>query len=357
MASYRTLCTTALTGRSGIGNSSTAADNGTGGFMNKYTLYFPSDCEGVPVQDSSFDYVSFASSGSQIATDRAVQVNDGIVTMYPFSIDSTLMISATHTQAFALDVENPEVTVWYSLSGGSNGTQSSVYVAEPRNGTENYFIYTYGNVTYCGAGHSLLTGIGKNNNDERRLLINIICNSVRKTAIGTNIKVYDHGSQTNDTVQIDPDGNYYIKTDSMTSVPEFAFVATTDTRKQVEVKNVKIYFDLGYTLGASSAYDASQEYNETTKKGRFVLFFDQDAATDDSITSGKFKNIDNTLESLLGYVNANGVISSKLNLKPAYFENYNNEYTYIVIAVTDTNGKTTYKRIMIKMKQSLFDLT
>lgn len=346
-ASWKQLCTTAVTGRTGIGNSSQAADNGTGGFMNKYTLYFPSDCEGVPVQDSSFDYASFAASGSQIATDRAVQVNKGIVTMYPFAIDSQLMISATHTQAFALDVEDSEMTVWYSLSGGSNGTQSSVYVAEPRNGTENYFIYTYGNVTYCGAGHSLLTGIAKNNNDERRLLINIICNSVRKTAIGTNVKIFDHDAETNDIVQIDPDGNYFMKVDDMTIAPEFAYKATTDERKGVQVANVKIYYDLGYTLGASSAYDPDSD--------RFVLIFNADYPADGTIASGMFKQIDNTVA--LDKVTVNGVTTTKLNLKPEYFTPYNNEYTYIVVAVTDTDGKTTYKRIMIKMKPSLYDLT
>ena len=46
-----------------------------------------------------------------------------------------------------------------------------------------------------------------------------------------------------------------------------------------------------------------------------------------------------------------------LKLDPSYFEPYNNEYTYLVIQVTDNANNVTYQRIKIKLKPHLFDLT
>ena len=46
-----------------------------------------------------------------------------------------------------------------------------------------------------------------------------------------------------------------------------------------------------------------------------------------------------------------------LQLKPKYFDAYNGEYTYIVIEVTDLNGKISHQRIKIKLLPKLFEMT
>ena len=48
---------------------------------------------------------------------------------------------------------------------------------------------------------------------------------------------------------------------------------------------------------------------------------------------------------------------TKLQLKPEYFYPYNQEYTYIVIEVTDSNGNIAYQRIKIKLLPYLFEMT
>lgn len=54
-------------------------------------------------------------------TTRATKTNTGQITEYPFKIDETLKIASTHGQWYQLDMEDPEVTVWYCLSDNENG--------------------------------------------------------------------------------------------------------------------------------------------------------------------------------------------------------------------------------------------
>ena len=148
----------------------------------------------------------------KFGTDAATQNNKGIVTIFPFTLDEKLNISPTHPQAYALDVEDDNMTVWYSMSAGTNTMDggSSMFAASPNDGMDNYFIYSYGNVSYCGAGHSKVTGVGRDNNDERRLYINIICNSVRKSINQPAIYVYDYGKDTTGDKVKQDGGNYTI---------------------------------------------------------------------------------------------------------------------------------------------------
>ncbi len=287
-----------------------------------------------------------ATSKSSNGTNRATQNNVGIVTSYPFKIASRLNISDTHPQSLELDMEDPDMTVWYSLAGGTGAKGgSSLFSASPNDGVDNYFVYSYGNVFYCGAGHSKVTGVGKENNDERLLYINIICNSVRKSSKIPTIYVYDHesGETLGNFIKVDSYGNYYCKVSEMTDTPEFAYKCITD--KETDIKNVKIYYDLDYLENQTSAYTANENH---------VLIFEGNYDPTANIASGLLKQIGIT-ESIKATVD--GVLKAKLQLKPEYFNPYNQEYTYIVIAVTDKKGNTVYQRIKIMLKQYLHDLT
>jgi len=313
----------------------------------------------------------------EYGTDKASQNNKGIVTLFPFTLSDELNIAGTHPQSYALDLEEYDMTVWYSLAGGNNAQNpnyngkkivgSTLYAATPRDGMDNYFIYTYKNVNYCGAGHSNVTGIGKDNNDERKLYINIICNSVKKSVMQPDIFVYDYVDEddesvikeTNNIVKPDGDG-YKIKVDSTDSYPEFSFKVVVDDEAKLE--NVKIFYDLDYNSESpSDLYVANNKH---------ILIADWDK---DNIEAGKLTNVyryDATLEDLLddtGHqimektVDENGdeveVAATTLKLKPEYFEAYNNEYTYIVIEATDNKGGKVHKRIKIYLKDKLFNLT
>lgn len=295
-------------------------------------------------------------------TDRATRNNQGLVTMYPFSLSEKIYVSGTHAQSYALDLEDDSTTVWYSLAGGYNKQEgSSMYAASPNDGMDNYFIYSYKNVYYCGAGHSKVTGIGKNNNDERKLYINIICNSVRPSANQPSIHIYDYEKDTYGDKVKQQGGSYYMTVDSTDEYPEFSFKVNTDN--DAALKTVRIFFDLDYTdTNRTNVYTADQ----------YHVLIGQWNAPD--VKSGVRFDVGRYIAGLLALTNADGTAvmdtvgynadgspitrqATRLRLLPRYFDPYNGEYTYLVIEAEDTNGNKVYQRIKIRLKDYLFNLT
>ena len=105
----------------------------------------------------------------------ATQVNDGQITQYPYQISSKdlmeinntsykwLEISNTHYQWLQPNMEldrngdgKNDIVVWYCISGVADGKykDTNIYNITPNDVVNNYYIYTMGNVTYSGAGHS-----------------------------------------------------------------------------------------------------------------------------------------------------------------------------------------------------------
>lgn len=123
-------------------------------------------------------------------TKRATKTNTGQITEYPFKIDETLKIASTHGQWYQLDMEDPEVTVWYCLSDNENGNPwcerkdtdsngdgtGATYGTSPNDAANNYYIYSKGNVFYSGVGHSTVDG-----DMEAKLFINTMIAAYRTT--------------------------------------------------------------------------------------------------------------------------------------------------------------------------------
>ena len=319
-------------------------------------------------------------------TIRATKNNDGIITLFPFTLADDIYIGGTHPQAYALDIESPNMTVWYSLAGCDNAKEgSSYYAADPNDGMDNYFIYSYGNVSFCGAGHNFVTGPGRNNNDERMLYINIVCNSVRKSVNGPKLLLYDRDAETNsDVKEVETeDADYEYKVDDDEAYPEFSFKVTAEQGATLD--SVKIYYDLDYSV-TNKLNEYSTDKFDDTGYPKHVLIADWDAK---DIKNGVaklgfrrvIKRTDGDLEKYYTdpaagettghtisdtYVDNTGATitfgATALKLKPRYFSYYNNEYTYIVVCATYVDGETgakvpIYKRMKIKLKPYLYDLT
>jgi hypothetical protein len=261
--------------------------------------------------------------------------------MYPFLISSQLRIGQTHPNTFSTDIEDRDVVVYYALAGGSTGNQSSLVAADPQDGIDNYWLYSKGSVTYCGAGHSSITGIHVDNNDERRLFINIILNSVKKSVFGPSISVFDPYPETvggesqyvNKTITMTEEGIYEMTIPNINTIPEFTYMVSVPNTKD-EVDEVKIYYDLSAnTSGDNFGY----------VDGTDVLIFNATSNNDTSILKNLYKLISRAI--------------NNLQLQERYFAPYGNKYTYIVIAVKTRTGVYTTQRIMVKLAPKLWDLT
>jgi len=285
-------------------------------------------------------------------TDATSQTNKGIVTMYPFTIGNKMKVSNTTSQSYALDIEDPNITVYYTLEGGTPGTLSSMYAADPHNGQENYFIYQYGSITYTGAGHSAITGYGRDNNDERRLFINIIVNAARKSTMGPDLRLYDYGSTEdnlkNEVIRVvnDSDADYAITISDYTDDVWFDYLATMATNTKFDW--VQIFFDV----------DRDNSDIEILSAGDVLIFEGDDDPTNGQVHEDIPNNIGDGLlkEVKTGIPHLAKDTSNVPNLvlKESYFNSDNK--AYIIVRVRDSKGNEDFKRLRIEFKPDLIDL-
>lgn len=309
------------------------------------------------------DILQSANSG----TNRASQVNKGIVTTYPFTISSELRISGTHTQTYALDMEDSGIAVWYTLAAcDGSKSRSSLFAASPYDGMDNYFLYSYhngkGTVNYCGAGHTVVTGPNRDNNDERMLYINIIVNAVRNKGSKPKITVHEKGKP-DETIKyseeiktnpvVDETGtNYTYNVNSKEDIPEFDYKIKVNS--QTTLAEAYVFYDLNYGI------DSGDYSNKYTKDDNHVLIYHYLPGTEaDDVKANFIKR--NGAQTIIGMLREKLYLDSVsgddlMKLKPSYFDPYGS-FTYIVIWAKDANGKTSYQRIKINLVPYLFDLT
>lgn len=154
------------------------------GLMLTHDTIFRSNVKAAPTRWES-DYA--AASGQTYYTNmgygatkpskKAIRQNEGQMTAYPFSLDKEISIAQTHNQYFALDLEQSDLIPWYNIKETEASTDSGRTVGDARN---HYYMYTKGNITYSGAGHtSSFTDVGERN---------LFTNTMYRAFIGANHK-------------------------------------------------------------------------------------------------------------------------------------------------------------------------
>lgn len=355
------------TAHTNIDNALKAAFNNTaqatyvpGGYTDSYYDLNGSANEGV----NAYKYVpsiswsgitascqdaKFTQSTANYATDKAKKNNDAIVTMFPFQLADEIYIAGTHPQAFATDVDYDNLTVLYSfVAGTSSRANTATFAANPGDGTDNYFIYSCDNIYMCGAGHEKVTGMTRNNLNERYLYLNIICNAVRKSPFAPTIEVYDPNSVknsnettlTNNIVKNTTDGSYTYQLEDGQLYPNFSFITGVDSN--ATVSRVEIYYNLHY--GQDPTAIDSKEF----KTGDVMI-----ASWEGSILPDTLYYVKNDEPSFALAENANGELNFKI--QDSYFDA--SGCAYIIIKVTDSNNNYIYQRIKITRKDKLYNLT
>lgn len=134
-------------------------------------------------------------------TNTVQEANEGQITKYPFEIPKTIFVADTHAQNYQLDLEyddEGDVLVWYNLSetgnrndgrkSAVNSNSISLYGGRNQDSRNNYYIYTKGNVTYTGLGHSKSDDSPMSDN-EIKLFVNTMIAAYRSSASDPYIRV------------------------------------------------------------------------------------------------------------------------------------------------------------------------
>lgn len=136
-------------------------------------------------------------------TTRAAMLNKGQITTYPYYIDDEFKVSSTHPQWYLLNVEDPNVTVWYCLTDNYGTGEYSVndpaiaLAASPMDASNNYYIYSKGNIFYSGVGHSTITSDPAGGDQEIKLFINTMIAAYRQESEPPMVEVCNDDVITN----------------------------------------------------------------------------------------------------------------------------------------------------------------
>jgi len=165
------------------------------------------------------------------------QLNEGQITTYPYDVNTAafggtdsevtdpggyyMSVATTHEQYYQINMNSDNIVVWYCLANKDiNGYYSNL----PNDATNAYYIFSRGNVTYSGAGHTsgdkyladTKGNVGNQYENEAKLFVNTMIAAYRtanekptvsftETSDGTLKKNYlflsmDSGSDNTDVV-------------------------------------------------------------------------------------------------------------------------------------------------------------
>lgn len=171
------------------------------------------------------------SGGGNTPINTISQVNKGQITTYPYNINTKnfggdekgdITVGVTHEQYYQLNMNSDEIVVWYCLSGDFSTNYKN-------DGTNAYYIYNRGNVTYSGAGHDPYNTTA----EEAKLFVNTMIAAYRAAATPPDISFKTADGTTNLTSQILP--------------VTFADESSTSSAAGTATENSRVYFRVNDT--------------------------------------------------------------------------------------------------------------
>lgn len=193
-----------------------------------------------------------------ISTDKVTQVNRGRITTYPYDIndddlfdlygkstaqykeimDRTQSIKMTHESVYQVNPNGDDITVWYALAG-DNYYNPTTSTGIRNNCTSGYYLYSRGNLTYTGAGHT-----NQFTEFEAKLFINTlvaayttVCtvpSAEYRNSVDTAVEKY---------LLIIPEYNSDSSIDSELAANDDIYFKITDTNASAEIYCEFYYFD------------------------------------------------------------------------------------------------------------------
>ena len=169
--------------------------------------YLIKDVNGHMVCEDNWQTQNTGFNNYNDETTLVTKTNEGQITQYPYKIgdwsnhntvfdDTKLKVAKTHGQYYQLNMEDPEVTVWYCLADGKdrgNG-KSDTYGVSPNDASNNYYIYSKDNIFYSGVGHSKVES-----DMEAKLFINTMIGAYRVSYEPPIVEVLNPEAEITDT--------------------------------------------------------------------------------------------------------------------------------------------------------------
>jgi len=205
------------------------------GYTNDFLLRFARTSSG----NAYSIFTNIATYTSNNLTEVVNRLNQGQVTEFPYATGETLSISPTHAQYFQLDLEghsdiNKDIVVWYTLGANtSKYAASKLYDYTGQDALNNYYIYSKGNITYSGAGHSDVTSVS-----ELKLFVNTVIKAILSGNSVPQIEVHNAATVSS--------GKYDLFTRDNTMLPMIEFTPSdTDLSKYTGVfESGLVYWDV-----------------------------------------------------------------------------------------------------------------
>ena len=247
----------------------------TAGYNIAYT---PKSSGATDYMTQGFTDYHIKSGVENLTTTNVSQINSGQITTYPYNINlrgfqgapsgaaDTLSVMNTHQQYYSLNMNRDDLVVWYALDGDSYSYNDA---------SDGYYIYTMGNITYSGVGHT-----DGNSTDEAKLFINTMIAAYRSHGIAPEVTVRDKNNIETDFVYFTSDVSGTSVSVSNNATDEmfaayFSFIDANIMGGTTGVSTAKFY----YSTGSADVYktaamlpiaDSAQKSYSGTGTGRLV---------------------------------------------------------------------------------------
>ena len=173
-------------------------------------------------------FVSANEDGHVVTTNKVQQVNKGQITTYPYDINTAefggtmgntdtssesygkITIKATHEQVYQVNTNGDDTTVWYTLAGADEelnetGKVQNLYYDDydsiSKDVVNSYYIFTSGNITYTGAGHSNIFS-----EEEAKLFLNTLVASYKLPGEHPDVDFADNKGEDANYILLTVDG-------------------------------------------------------------------------------------------------------------------------------------------------------
>lgn len=283
--------------------------------------YLIKDAKGDAVCNVNWQTTNSGFNNLNDETTLVTKTNEGQITQYPYKIgtwttnnknenvfdDSKLEVAKTHGQYYQLNMEDPEVTVWYCLADAGKVCgegKSDVYGVSPNDTANNYYIYSKANIFYSGVGHSKVES-----DMEAKLFINTIIGAYRVSYEPPIVEVLNPEAEITDTKNLSYTMTYNQEYDGDTTEilsQKAADTANEGAGSDADSDMVKVWF-------------SPVELNAISTRLRFSIYYtDGNSGEKHYVTTIYHVNEDDKVDTLTTNESRNWVYADEQNAQGDY---------------------------------------